>query len=157
MFQNISTDYVEERQTNKKNLKENFIKQNFSKQLIAIYLLSFMVSIVQFGNNMAPFAIAMIAAILIPYIITCIGTFIGFGSSGLLTYILTSLVFMALSIFVIPKTNDQTGQKSLMPHLMVSTILVQVVKILFGPILVYDILSSILFTIVTSIFYKVLF
>ena len=64
---------------------------------------------------------------------------------------------MALSIFVIPKTNDQTGQKSLMPHLMVSTILVQVVKILFGPILVYDILSSILFTIVTSRFLKVLF
>ena len=51
MFQNISTDYVEERQTNKKNLKENFIKQNFSKQLIAIYLLSFMVSIVQFGQS----------------------------------------------------------------------------------------------------------
>ena len=162
MFQNISTDYVEERQTNTKNLKENFIKQNFSKQLILIYLLSFMVSIVQFGNNMAPFAIAIIAAItannipiLIPYIITCIGTFIGFGGSGLLTYILTSLVFMALSIFVLPKMNDKTEQKSLMPHLIVSTILVQVVKILFGPILIYDILSAILFTIITSIFYKI--
>ena len=34
MFQNISTDYVEERQTNTKNLKENFIKQNFSKLII---------------------------------------------------------------------------------------------------------------------------
>ena len=162
MFQNISTDYVEERQTNTKNLKENFIKQNFSKQLILIYLLSFMVSIVQFGNNMAPFAIAIIAAItannipiLIPYIITCIGTFIGFGGSGLLTYILTSLVFMALSIFVLPKMNDKTEQKSLMPHLIVSTILVQVVKILFGPILIYDILLAILFTIITSIFYKI--
>lgn len=162
MFQNISTDYVEERQTNTKNLKENFIKQNFSKQLVLIYVLSFMVSIVQFGNNMAPFAIAIIAAItannipiLIPYAITCIGTFIGFGGSGLLTYILTSLVFMALSIFVIPKMNDQTGQKSLMPHLIVATLLVQIVKIFFGPILIYDILSSILLTIITSIFYKI--
>ena len=62
---------------------------------------------------------------------------------------------MALSIFVLPKMNDKTEQKSLMPHLIVSTILVQVVKILFGPILIYDILLAILFTIITSIFYKI--
>ena len=164
MFQNISanTDYVEEKQKNRGDLKENFIKQNFSKQSIIIYILAFMVSTVQFGNDMAPFAIAIIAAItannipiLIPYVITCIGTFIGFGGSGLLTYILTSLIFMALSIFVIPKINEVTEQKRLMPHLIVATFLVQVVKILFGPILIYDILSAILFTIIACIFYKI--
>ena len=42
-----------------------------------------------------------------------------------------------------------------MPHLIVATFLVQVVKILFGPILIYDILSAILFTIITCIFYKI--
>ena len=65
MFQNISanTDYVEEKQKNRGDLKENFIKQNFSKQSILIYILAFMVSTVQFGNDMAPFAIAIIAAI----------------------------------------------------------------------------------------------
>ena len=164
MFQNISanTDYVEEKQKNRGDLKENFIKQNFSKQSVLIYILAFMVSTVQFGNDMAPFAIAIIAAItannipiLIPYVITCIGTFIGFGGSGLLTYILTSLIFMALSIFVIPKINEVTEQKRLMPHLIVATFLVQVVKILFGPILIYDILSAILFTIIACIFYKI--
>ena len=164
MFQNISanTDYVEEKQKNRGDLKENFIKQNFSKQSVLIYILAFMVSTVQFGNDMAPFAIAIIAAItannipiLIPYVITCIGTFIGFGGSGLLTYILTSLIFMALSIFVIPKINEVTDQKRLMPHLIVATFLVQVVKILFGPILIYDILSAILFTIIACIFYKI--
>ena len=164
MFQNISanTDYVEEKQKNREDLKEIFIKQNFSKQSVLIYILAFMVSTVQFGNDMAPFAIAIIAAItannipiLIPYVMTCIGTFIGFGASGLLTYILTSLIFMALSIFVIPKINEVTEQKRLMPHLIVATFLVQVVKILFGPILIYDILSAILFTIITCIFYKI--
>lgn len=163
MFQNISanTDYVEENK-NKTNLKENFIKQNFSKQAILIYILAFMVSTVKFGNNMAPFAISIIAAItannipiLIPYVITCIGTFIGFGGSGLLTYILTSLIFMALSIFVMPKVKEDTDQKRLMPHLIVATILVQIVQILFGPILIYDILSAILFTIISCIFYKI--
>lgn len=164
MFQNISanTDYVEEKQKNNANIKENFIKQNFSKQSILIYILAFMVSTVQFGNDMAPFAIAIIAAItannipiLIPYIITCIGSLVGFGGSGLLTYILTSLIFMALSIFVMPKVNEETEQKRLMPHLIVATFLVQIVKILFGPILIYDILSAIFFTIITCIFYKI--
>ena len=164
MFQNINanTDYVEEKQKNRGDLKENFIKQNFSKQAVLIYILTFMVSTVKFGNDMAPFAIAVLAAItannipiLIPYIMTCIGTFIGFGASGLLTYILTSLIFMALSIFVIPKINEVTEQKRLMPHLIVATFLVQIVKILFGPILIYDILASILFTIITGIFYKI--
>ena len=164
MFQNISanTDYVEEKQKNREDLKEIFIKQNFSKQSVLIYILAFMVSTVQFGNDMAPFAIAIIAAItannipiLIPYVMTCIGTFIGFGASGLLTYILTSLIFMALSIFVIPKINEVTEQKRLMPHLIVATFLVQVVKILFGPILIYDILSAILFTIITCIKFSI--
>ena len=164
MFQNISanTDYVEEKQKNNANIKENFIKQNFSKQSILIYILAFMVSIVKFGNNMAPFAIAIIAAItannipiLIPYIITCIGSLVGFGGSGLLTYILTSLIFMALSIFVMPKVNEETEQKRLMPHLIVATFLVQIVKILFGAIVIYDILSAIFFTIITCIFYKI--
>lgn len=164
MFQNIgaNTDYVEEKQKNNANIKENFIMQNFSKQSILIYILAFMVSTVQFGNDMAPFAIAIIAAItannipiLIPYIITCIGSLVGFGGSGLLTYILTSLIFMALSIFVMPKVNEETEQKRLMPHLIVATFLVQIVKILFGPILIYDILSAIFFTIITCIFYKI--
>ncbi len=163
MFQNISanTDYVEENK-NKTNLKENFIKQNFSKQAVLIYILAFMVSTVKFGNNMAPFAISIIAAIaannipiLIPYVITCIGTFIGFGGTGLLTYILTSLIFMALSIFVMPKVREDTEQKRLMPHLIVATILVQIVQILFGPILIYDILSAILFTVISCVFYKI--
>ena len=165
MFQNISanTDSVEDNKiNNKKFLKEKFIKQNFSKQSIIIYILAFMVSMVQFGNDLAPFGMAMIAAIaannipiLIPYLITCIGTLAGFGGSGLLTYILTSLIFMALSIFVLPKINEETDQKSLMPHLLVATFLVQIVKILFGPILIYDILSAIFLTIITCIFYKI--
>ena len=165
MFQNISanTDYVEDNKiNNKKFIKEKFIKQNFSKQSILIYILAFMVSMVQFGNDLAPFGMAMIAAIvannipiLIPYIITCIGILVGFGGSGLLTYILTSLIFMALSIFVLPKINEETEQKSVMPHLLVATFLVQIIKILFGPILIYDILSAIFLTIITCIFYKI--
>ena len=165
MFQNISasTDYIEDSKINEKNnFRRSFIKQNFSKQSILIYILTLMVSMVQFGNGLAPFAIALIAAtaannipILIPFVLTCIGTLIGFGGTGLLTYILTSLVFMAISIFAFPKVDPETEQKNLMPHLIIATFIVQVVKILFGPVLIYDIFSAILLTILTGIFYKI--
>ena len=165
MFQNISasTDYVEDSKINgKNNFGRSFVKQNFSKQSILIYILTLMVSTVQFGNDLAPFAIALIAAtaannipILIPFVLTCIGTLIGFGGTGLLTYILTSLVFMAISIFAFPKVDSETEQKNLMPHLLIATFIVQVIKILFGPVLIYDIFSAILLTILTGIFYKI--
>ena len=69
-----------------------------------------MLSMVSFGGNsslgLAPFALAIVAATLsncIPigfvYIVSCIGTFIGFGTSGLINYIITSLVFF-ISLFV---------------------------------------------------------
>ena len=165
MFQNIgaSTEYIEDNKISEKNnFRRSFVKQNFSKQSILIYILTLMVSTVQFGNGLAPFAIALIAAtaannipILIPFVLTCIGTLIGFGGTGLLTYILTSLVFMAISIFVFPKVDIETEQKNLMPHLLIATFIVQVVKILFGPVLIYDIFSAILLTILTGIFYKI--
>ena len=165
MFQNIgaSTEYIEDNKISEKNnFRRSFVKQNFSKQSILIYILTLMVSTVQFGNGLAPFAIALIAAtaannipILIPFVLTCIGTLIGFGGTGLLTYILTSLVFMAISIFVFPKVDIETEQKNLMPHLLIATFVVQVVKILFGPVLIYDIFSAILLTILTGIFYKI--
>ena len=77
MFQNISanTEYVDESKIKIEKLKENFIKQNFSKQSILNLYISIYGIKVQFGNDLAPFAIAIIAAmlannipILIPYI-----------------------------------------------------------------------------------------
>ena len=164
MFQNINVDtgYIDENEIKTKRIKQNFIKENLSKQNIILYLISFMVSTVQFGNGLAPFAIAIIAAMLsnnIPiittYLLTCIGTFIGFGGSGLLIYILTSLILVAFSIFLTPKIDESTNQKNLTPHLIVSCFIVQVLKIMMGPVLIYDVLLAVVYTIVTVIFYKI--
>lgn len=164
MFQNINNEeYVEDNTNNynNKKLKEKFWKVNFSRQNIILYIISFLISTVQFGNGLAPFGIAVIAAslsnsvpIIITFILTCIGTFIGFGGNGLLMYILTSLIFICLSVFFMPKI-DEDGSKRLMPQLIISCFLVQAVKILFGPILIYDILSSLLYIILTAVFYKI--
>ena len=164
MFQNINVDtgYIDENEIKTKRIKQKFIKENLSKQNIILYLISFMVSTVQFGNGLAPFAIAIIAAmlsnnipIIITYLLTCIGTFIGFGGSGLLIYILTSLILVAFSIFLTPKIDESTNQKNLTPHLIVSCFIVQVLKIMMGPVLIYDVLLAVVYTIVTVIFYKI--
>lgn len=164
MFQNINVDtgYIDENEIKTKRIKQNFIKENLSKQNIILYLISFMVSTVQFGNGLAPFAIAIIAAmlsnnipIIITYLLTCIGTFIGFGGAGLLIYILTSLILVAFSIFLTPKIDESTNQKNLTPHLIVSCFIVQVLKIMMGPVLIYDVLLAVVYTIVTVIFYKI--
>ena len=164
MFQNINVDtgYIDENEIKTKRIKQKFIKENLSKQKIILYLISFMVSTVQFGNGLAPFAIAIIAAmlsnnipIIITYLLTCIGTFIGFGGSGLLIYILTSLILVAFSVFLTPKIDESTNQKNLTPHLIVSCFIVQVLKIMMGPVLIYDVLLAVVYTIVTVIFYKI--
>ena len=164
MFQNINVDtgYIDENEIKTKRIKQKFIKENLSKQNIILYLISFMVSTVQFGNGLAPFAIAIIAAmlsnnipIIITYLLTCIGTFIGFGGAGLLIYILTSLILVAFSIFLTPKIDESTNQKNLTPHLIVSCFIVQVLKIMMGPVLIYDVLLAVVYTIVTVIFYKI--
>ena len=164
MFQNINVDtgYIDENEIKTKRIKQKFIKENLSKQNIILYLISFMVSTVQFGNGLAPFAIAIIAAmlsnnipIIITYLLTCIGTFIGFRGSGLLIYILTSLILVAFSIFLTPKIDESTNQKNLTPHLIVSCFIVQVLKIMMGPVLIYDVLLAVVYTIVTVIFYKI--
>ncbi len=92
MFQNIVDIEKEENSTQeeikidkKENIK-NILKRLFTKQNILVYILSFMLSMVSGINGMAPFGLAIFAAALsngvaggIIYILTLIGTAVGFG------------------------------------------------------------------------------
>ena len=93
MFQNITREdeetIVEDVEFNKKDNKMEKIKELFSIQNIIIYAISFMVSMVSFNGNLAPFGLAMFAAVCsnkipagIVYIFTLIGTLIGFSGEG---------------------------------------------------------------------------
>lgn len=91
MFQNISginneEDIEIEEQYNEDNGKTSkikmFFKDAFTKQKIALYILSFMISTISGINGICPFAISMFAAVLsnkipalIVYILTLIGTY----------------------------------------------------------------------------------
>lgn len=79
------------------------------------------------------------------YLVTLIGTTIKFGGSGTLTYILTSLVFIAMVLIFKPWYEEEykSERRKLGKYVLISTILVQVVQMLFRGFLLYDLFSSI--------------
>ncbi|MBR6033428.1 MAG: hypothetical protein IKP28_01585 [Clostridia bacterium] len=81
----------------------------------------------------------------------------GQGIGELLTYILTSLVFITFSLIYRPKYENtvRNEKRKLGSHLIASIMLVQIFGLMFKTFYVYDLLTSILFAIITYIFYKI--
>ncbi len=173
MFQNVERD-INNRQDfneafyNRKDRIKTMLKSLLSINNIAIYIIAFMISMVGFSSHnimlgLSPFAIAFIAAMLsngnpvgIIYILTLIGTFIKFGTNVLLTYVLTSLVFFASSLFIRHNVIEDTNEeKRLGVHLFASVLIVQIVPMFFRSFLLYDLLLAIMVAVVTFIFYKI--
>ncbi len=175
MFQNMSNGYKKvKRKSQKKDVElykfadiKELTKNFFIKQNILLYIVALMVSMVSFGGNsslkLAPFALAIVGATLsneIPvgavFIITCIGTGIGFGAKGLLSYIITFLVFFA-SLFVF-KTRIQyecNEKRKVGKNVAISSLIVQIAPLIFGTFYLYDLLIGIMQSIVVFIFYKI--
>lgn len=172
MFQNISrevenSDFQQQDvKLNKKQVTKMFIKKFLTKQNICLYIVTCMVSMINFGGQslgLAPFAIAVLAAAIsngVPiagiFLSTLIGTTIGFGLDGLLSYILTSLVFFATIMLIKNKSlRDVNEQKKLGKNVFIATFMVQVVPLLFTTFYLYDFIIGILSSIVVFIFYKI--
>lgn len=173
MFQNIAKDFKRNQSQNEdvklykiEEIKE-LIKKFFVKKNLFLYVISFMLSMVSFGGNsslgLAPFALAIVAATLsncIPigfvYVVTCIGTFIGFGSSGLLNYIITSIVFfISLFIFKTKIQDESNERRKVGKNVIIASLIVQIAPIAFGTFYLYDLLLGIMQAIVVFIFYKI--
>ena len=173
MFQNITKDFNKE-ESQKQDVKlykfeelKELVKKFFVKQNILLYIVALMLSMVSFGGNsslgLAPFAIAILAATLsnsIPvgfvYVLTCIGTFVGFGGNGLLNYIITSIVFFT-SLFILKTRiqDDCNERRKVGKNLIIATLIVKIVPIAFGTFYVYDLLIGIMQSVVVFIFYKI--
>lgn len=172
MFQNISKEseqeFNEEIKVNKKEEVKEIFKKLFTKQNIILYIITFMVSMVNISSDnvmfsITPFGIAIIVAALssnmpvgIMYVISLISTFIKFGPNSLLTYILTTLVFFVTILIKRPKIQDEVNeQKRLGMHLFISTLIVQVVPMFFRSFILYELLTGVMLSISTYIFYKI--
>lgn len=166
MFQNIIDEEIKENESydtdNKKKRNINF-KSLFSVSDFVLYAISFMVSMVSFGGEFAPFGLAIFAAVCsnkipagIIFITTCIGTLIGFGPNGFLSYLLTILLFIVMTLIFRPKNQEDRNEKQKLGiYILVSSFIVQAGKMFFTMFLVYDLLASFVFAILTYIFYKI--
>ena len=171
MFQNIERDF-EENQNNfneiefeKNSRVREILKKSFTKQKVLLYIISFMISLVSFGENkeIAPFGIAMLAAILsnsipmgIPFIIIGIGNFISFGGNSTLSYILTSLILVFSILVKSPKYDEENNEKRrLGTRVLLSCLIVKLAGLIFKDFMVYDLLLAIMHSICVFIFYKI--
>lgn len=149
-------------------MDKNRIKQIafnlFDKKNILIYILAFMLSTVSSAGENMFFGLSVFAAMCsngIPigmvYIITIIGTLIGFGREKLLLYMITSLVFIVLTLMYKPKEIDESrNEKQKLGLLLLASILVvNLAKMLFSTFLLYDLLAIITVATESYIFYKI--
>ena len=161
MFQNV----INQNQIEQEDVKTR--KIDFKKLLkindIVLYAIAFLVSMVNF-NDISPFGLAIFAAacsnkipVGILYIAVVIGSFIGGGVNGILTFLVTSLLFVALILIFRPKLQniDKNEKQKLGIFVAVSAFVVQASKMFFTMFLVYDLISSIALGIITYIFYKI--
>ena len=173
MFQNITRDLFdnqndEEIEENKKVNAKDVLKRLCAKQNIMLYAVTFLISMVGFDEstlmfNITPFGLAIIAGALsnnrpvgIMYILSLIGTFISFGFNSLVTYFITSIVFFALILIVRPKIQQDVNEKrKIGVHLFFAVLLVQLVPMFFRDFYVFDLLTSIMLSMTTYIFYKI--
>lgn len=167
MFQNIQDN--EEQYNNIEDVEEKnninikkILKDLFTKNNMLLYIISFMVSTIGFGEDINPFSIAILAAVCsnnipigVVYILTLIGTGIGFGKDGLLVYFFTSLIFIITLSMSKIKYDDKNNNKKLCIRVCLATAITQLLKLMMGRILVYDVLVSITYIIAVAIFYKI--
>ncbi len=167
MFQNIIDEEIKQENENfdtEKSKRAINLKKLFSVSDFILYAVSFMVSMVGFGEEFAPFGLAIFAAVCsnripvgIVYLVTCLGTLIGFGVNGFLSYLLTTLLFIVLTLIFRPRfeSKDRNEKQKLGVYILASAFVVQAGKMLFTMFLVYDLLASIMFSLLVYIFYKI--
>ena len=166
MFQNINEETIDFDSKNTRSDKEkvNILSNVFTKNNIALYLVSFMLSFISLGGEFSIFSLSMLGAcfacsvpVLGIIVISLIGNFIKFGVGGLLGYFLTSLVMTATLFIIKPRYNEQERNEKIKvgKNVFISILLIQIVKFAISGFTLYDILSTITLAMIALVFYKI--
>lgn len=169
MFQNISEKTINQEEANQINKLYNFkkiLKNTIKIQNILLYIITFMLSLIKLeGIEFSVFAVAILAAscsndipVGVLYVVSLIGTLIKFETSGLLSYMFTTLIFIAMILIFKPKRiNEQfeNEKRKLGKFVFLSVFIGQAIKMIFKEFLIYDLLISITNAITCYIFYKI--
>ncbi|MCL2384124.1 MAG: hypothetical protein FWC79_08555 [Oscillospiraceae bacterium] len=138
MFQNISNEEeindIEDVELEKRDRRIQRLKELFSIQNIVLYAIACMASMVSFNGSLAPFGLAIFAAVCgnriaagVVYVVCLIGVLIGFGGAGFLTYLLTTLIFIVMILVVKPRYQEEgrNEKQKLGVHIFAATLLVR--------------------------------
>ena len=165
MFQKFSSIYGgyeeycnESKLESKKGKAFMLFKTIFTMQNILLGIVAFLLSKVTFGGTMIPLGMAFFAAVcsnnipaVLVWTITSVSIGITFGREQVLAFILTSLIFVVLTVIL---KFDKFDKKNITAvKLFISVLVVQAVNLIFEPILIYDVITMILLSILTIIFY----
>lgn len=161
MFQNINeTERTKDDLGNKKNILANVI----SKKYIILYIVTLMVSMVNMGYSVSPFSLAIVAAaisneipIIAIIILGLVGNAICSGTSGIVNFVVTLLIFFASFFIKELRYNDSSRNEKVMlaRRIFFASLIVNVIKVFMNQFLVYDLLVAISISIITVILYKV--
>lgn len=171
MFQGVAGDY--NRKNHGKDVKydqidvKDLLLKLFSVRNIIIYVISFLISMVNFGGDsslgIAPFSLSIVAAsascgipISVVYIATILGSFIGLGADATGSYFLISIVFfITLFIFKAKKQEDVNEKAMFGKNIILSIILVKIIPMLFSSVNISSMVVALMLCITTYVFYKV--
>ena len=157
MFQNIVKDFEEQNPYEDVEIKNSKIKEilkkSFSKQMIILYIISFLMSLVSFQINkeLAPFGIAILIAILsncmpigITSIVVIIGTAISNGGGGTLNLLLSLLLIFFSILLRSPKYDESANEKrKLGTRVFFCTLIVQLMQVLFKDFILLNDLDTV--------------
>lgn len=158
MFQNENV--IEEKQNNRPNIFSNV----FAIKNIVLYILSFMLAMVEVGGEFSVFSISMLGACLsssVPIlgiiIISFIANFVKYGAGGALGYFLTAFVFIVALFIIKPRYNDKERNEKIKigKHVFFSILIIQIIKFAIAGFTLYDVLTGITLSIIGLVFYKI--
>ena len=165
MFQNISDNNTfEENDEIRENKINLLLKEIFKPRNCIIYILTFLLSIVEIQENILPFGLAIIAACLgstIPifmvYIVSIIAVAIFHSGAVFLEFFYTSLIFFLLVFFFKPKisTNDRNEIFKVGTRLFSASFLYCCIRNIRGTFLVSNIFVGFITSLITYTFYKI--
>ena len=163
MFRNIQ-DKMFKNTKEETGKKKSILANVFSKKYILLYIVTFMASTVNMEQEISPFSLAIVAAAaaseipVIAIIFTgLVGNIIVLGGTSIPNYIVTLLIFFASFLVKEPRYNDMERNEKIKlgRRLVISSLLVNIIKVFLSGFMLYDFLLAITFTIITFIFYKI--
>lgn len=159
MYQNIIQDEKEE------NKSVGVFSNVFSLKNVGIYIISFLLSMVDLGGAFSIFSISILGASFassVPALgvlaVSLIGSTIKFGINGLIEYFLTSMVLVIILSVIKPiyNENEKNEKIKIGKHVFVAILLMQIFKLLMASnFTIYDVLSGITISIIGLVFYKI--